>query len=487
MKRVYLLILSALLLWSCNKDVMLPPEEPVGKYETAEAALDAVHALYGTGAPAFYGECTIDQLPVAALGGYLSGLFANEAGTENTVSDHCRRLTLESGCFDAIWNEAYQAIAIADEVINNIPLTPGLTSEKKNQYRAEACFFRAFNYFYLARAFGKAPSAVNGDAESIPLAEVYKLIISDLERALPNLPDAAFAENDFRITRSAARILLADVYLFMSGWPLQQDYYAWAAKVAKQVIDGGKHRLATHGKTSETSAYNTIRTKSDNPESIYAYKAGALTALCLSEEAANWGGVVKIDTRNAYMPTRAFMNMYDPEKDVRAQEQQFFHSFVKYEKGTRTVIQTFAPTPYWWFDREALFETGTTRKDVVIYRYAEALLIAAEAIAMSEGVTPEAAGYLADVRVRACPTLERETIRGELAALDRERFVEEVWAERLREFPLEMKIWPDIQRTRKYPVVASDEAGKIAFTDVIGATNPLNIPFEQRHLLLPAP
>ena len=180
------------------------------------------------------------------------------------------------------------------------------------------------------------------------------------------------------------------------------------------------------------------------------------------------------------------MNIYDPYDDMRMQEQQFFHSFVTYEKSGRTVIQTFQSKPYWWFDREALFGTSSTGKDAIIYRYAEVLLIAAEAIAMTEGVTSEAVGYLADVRARAWPKINRETIYSDLSALDRDRFVEEVWAERLREFPFEMKIWPDIQRTRKYPVTASDSMGKVDFRDMIGAQNPANIPFEERHLLLPA-
>lgn len=43
------------------------------------------------------------------------------------------------------------------------------------------------------------------------------------------------------------------------------------------------------------------------------------------------------------------------------------------------------------------------------------------------------------------------------AALSKEQFIEEVWKERLSEFPLEMKLWNDIQRTRKYPIPAQDE------------------------------
>ena len=57
----------------------------------------------------------------------------------------------------------------------------------------------------------------------------------------------------------------------------------------------------------------------------------------------------------------------------------------------------------------------------------------------------------------------------------------------MREFPFEMKIWSDIQRTRKYPVTSAKSKGTANFVDVIGATNPWGAVYAEKHLLLPLP
>jgi hypothetical protein len=314
--------------------------------------------------------------------------------------------------------------------------------------------------------------------------------VADLESASAVLPDKAFTSNVFRVSRPTALTLLADVYLTMSGWPLRGDYYRQAAETARHVIQGGSHSLLSNDATPDKSAWNKFRVQNDNTECVYSYKikntGRSLIALSLPEEATSWG-VVKTATIDAYMPSPALMNIYDQYVDTRGQEQQFFHSFVKYERNERTVFQTFRAKPHWWFDKNAMFETGVTSKDVAIYRYAEVLLIAAEAIAMTDGVTSEAVNYLTDIRSRAWPSVDRGTIRSELSALNVDEFIEEVWAERLREFPLEMKIWPDIQRTRKYPLTSSEGTGKITFVDVVGAPNQSGASFKDEHLLLPMP
>jgi len=493
---------SAVLVCSCRKDF-----EPKGrtpeKYASEEKALEAVQGLYSAGAPTFYNTLTSANVPFAALGGYLSGMIEGENASAG-IYGNCRSLSLDapemSSLLQEVWTQAVNAIVQADKIIDNIAVSTVLSDEQKSRLTAEARFFRAFNRFYLAKTFGQAPQttqdAISGKVSTVnlDLAEAYSLIIDDLQRAMFDLPDVAFT-TEGRVGRPAAQMLLADVYLTMSGYPLSEDHYRQAADMARRIIGGGRHILTPNGATPDASAYNMLRTRSDNPEYVYTRQvsASSLAALCLPGDASGWG-VVKVETRSAYRPAQALIAMYDPVEDMRGREQQFFHSFVKYQKGERTVIQTFATMPYLWFNREALLGADSSTRasaqdaNVIIYRYAEALLIAAEAIAMSEGVTAEAAGYLADVRARAWPKVGRGDIAAALAALGRERFVEEVWVERLREFPFEMKLWSDIQRTRKYPVIVSDSTGnKVTFRDVVGAANPGGITFEQRHLLMPVP
>ena len=111
---------------------------------------------------------------------------------------------------------------------------------------------------------------------------------------------------------------------------------------------------------------------------------------------------------------------------------------------------------------------------------------AAESIAQSQGVTAEAAGYLAQVKARA--NMEGKTvaaITADLQKLGKQAFIEECWTERLREFPLEFKIWDDCLRTGKFPVISSTEKGKVTYVDLVGAKNASGATFKSSDLLWP--
>ncbi|MEO0330400.1 MAG: RagB/SusD family nutrient uptake outer membrane protein, partial [Bacteroidota bacterium] len=148
---------------------------------------------------------------------------------------------------------------------------------------------------------------------------------------------------------------------------------------------------------------------------------------------------------------------------------------------------TFLPTPYIWHDDEALFETAISGKDARIYGYSEVLLITAEAIARSEGVTAEAVDYLTQVRGRAYWQQDAATIAQELSGLSVDAFVEEVWKERYRELVFDFKLWYDMTRTRTYPLTTDDGSGDIQFVPLIGQENTWGQTFQERNLLLPIP
>ena len=133
-----------------------------------------------------------------------------------------------------------------------------------------------------------------------------------------------------------------------------------------------------------------------------------------------------------------------------------------------------------------MLNSGRSTKDRDLFRYAEALLDAAEAIAQSQGVTAEAAGYLAQVKARA--NMEGKNvaaITAEVQKLGKQAFIEECWTERLREFPFEFKIWDDCLRTKKFPVISTTEKGKVQYVDLVGAKNASGATFKTSDLLWP--
>ena len=272
---------------------------------------------------------------------------------------------------------------------------------------------------------------------------------------------------------------------------MQQGKYADAASAVKTVIDS-PHALATNDDLALGSAYNKIRTTDGLAESIYSYEYNATISnggwwptYAFNSAATAIFGTYSIFERT-YGPTNQFLNVY-AANDLRIQPNQFFHwNYTNPDNGKTWTAPENACGCWFWYDEDALLNTGRSTKDRDIFRYAEALLDAAESIAQSQGVTAEAAGYLAQVKARA--NMEGKTvaaITADLQKLGKQAFIEECWTERLREFPLEFKIWDDCLRTGKFPVISSTEKGKVTYVDLVGAKNASGATFKSSDLLWP--
>lgn len=308
------------------------------------------------------------------------------------------------------------------------------------------------------------------------------LIESDLKDAIAVLPAKAFYSNENRISKYVAAMLLTAVYM-------QEGKYAEAASSVKTVIDS-PHALTTNSDRELNSAYNKIRSTDGLDETIYAYEynnavstGGWWPTYAFSSSATAVFGTYSIFER-VYGPTNRFLNVYDAN-DLRIQPNQFFHW--KYTNPNNEKTWTSDVAGCWfWYDEDALLNTGRATKDRDFFRYAEALLDAAESIAQSQGVTAEAAGYLAQVQARADGEgRSAETIAVGLQALGKDAFIQACWTERLREFPLEFKIWDDCLRTGKFPVISETEKGKVTYVDLVGAQNASGATFKESDLLWP--
>ncbi|RZK41094.1 MAG: RagB/SusD family nutrient uptake outer membrane protein [Pedobacter sp.] len=126
----------------------------------------------------------------------------------------------------AAWNENFNGIFRANMFMEQLDLKGDIITNAtlKNRLRGEARFLRAFFYFDLVRYFGKVPVTTKPvsplQAEALgrsPVAEVYGLIIEDLQFAIANLPTSYLTTNVGRATKYAAQSLLAMVYMARSG------------------------------------------------------------------------------------------------------------------------------------------------------------------------------------------------------------------------------------------------------------------------------
>ena len=509
--KLALLLLLGSLSYSCSDFLEEEPRSvaSLNQFFTEPAhAENAVNALYRDGAPALWMAGGVYNGRDIMYGPYLSGFWDNNYKGQYAYIGFAQQLQLNAVNSNSIlndhWSRMYREISRANNAIKYIPTTEGLDQARIDRLLGEARFFRAWAYFMLVRLFGDVPLITEPYESTADIyrarntsAEIYTLIVDDLNFAVneAGLANQNMVSNGYRVSKPAAAALLADVQLTRSGFPVQQDNYAAAASAARMVINSGAHSLAENGTDAngeldpEDSAYNKIRRQEVNAtEFVYpieftigisgsGYPEYTYPVTLTSE--TNYG-----ITNQAFEPRDQFLAMYDDEEDLRIQNKQLFHNTYVNDDG-ETI--TFRYQPYLWHDDEALFGTSSpanSELEVAAYTYAEVLLIAAEAIARSEGVTTEAVDYLTMVRSRAYYMQSDEEIRASLTGLSVEEFVEEVWTERNRELALNFKIWFDMIRTRKYPE-AND--GEVNFVDLIGHESTWGPVFQEKYLLLPLP
>lgn len=118
-----------------------------------------------------------------------------------------------------------------------------------------------------------------------------------------------------------------------------------------------------------------------------------------------------------------------------------------------------------------------------LYPYSEVLLLLAEALLESEDEVSTAIHCLAEVRGRALQQAPSEVALA-LASLSKEELQAELWLERLRELPFQMKQLWDIQRTRKYPKV---QGGRLRLIPLEQAVTPQGHKLSPQGLVLPLP
>ncbi|MCG8386393.1 MAG: RagB/SusD family nutrient uptake outer membrane protein, partial [Cytophagales bacterium] len=97
------------------------------------------------------------------------------------------------------------------------------SDERRAAFEGEAKFVRAYTYFQLVRLFGAVPmplTQIRPEDEETSFTRIdeniiYAQMVEDLEIAIENLDDSFKT----RASRSAARALLAKVYLTIAGDP----------------------------------------------------------------------------------------------------------------------------------------------------------------------------------------------------------------------------------------------------------------------------
>ena len=391
----------------------------------------------------------------------------------------------------AQYSNFWTGIARANSVIANVA-DIDMDEDTKNEIIGEARGLRALYYYYLVRTYGDMPLIV--DAVSTKddfmkprssVDDIYsEVIIPDLQYAEEHCTDGL---HDGHISKWTAKIILADVYITQAGWRrtsqgefVQGDdsYWTLARDKAKEIIDGSPHALMTD---PVINGYDTVPAcgvawDTSSPFSkesmleLASVNESGYGSLLSRECGANanglnyWGAAATDSTSlvaegdsstigqmrfpgfppsiGLYIPTP---DLWDAFED--GDERRDYNLMTRYitPEGLNYVCQPtfrkYVDIDYYMGEDNTTF--ANTNNNFVIYRYADALLIYAEAANEVGAAADGDAAYAAvnEVRTRAGVS--------SLSGVSQDEFRTAVWKERRCEFSGECKRRFDLIRTKR--------------------------------------
>lgn len=308
-----------------------------------------------------------------------------------------------------VWNWMFAGVNRANYILE---FKDKIEFEGKEVILGEASFLRAYYNFELLKWFGGIPLKVDqrfapGDELSIPRstpAEVYALIESDLKYAVNNLEYVA--PQTGRVTKGAAEALLGKAYLY-------QNKFAEAATVLDNVINNGPYDLALDYATIfENDGENGV-------ESVFevqytdAEGAGFGCLQCSEGNVAVGFNSIRNHTGPTYdsgysfnVPTQATVEVFE-EGDSRKEASILDINAWAVSTGA-TFGEGYEHTGYYnrkYIARKGDLNTGdqnlTNPNNYRSIRFADVLLMAAEANNRGNVDDAKALAYLNRVRERA--------------------------------------------------------------------------------------
>jgi len=174
-----------------------------------------------------------------------------------SVGNHVSSGTLTPSNSDDIWKDSYNVIRITNDFLKNYEKAQ-VTDEIKNRYAGEARFFRAYYYFNLIKRFGDVPYVTETlDLDSPELyapreskETILERMIEDLDFAESNIPLKSKLTNDVgRINKGIVQAFMARVCLYYGtyykfhGKGNTTLYLQKAKDAAKRLIDSNEYGL----------------------------------------------------------------------------------------------------------------------------------------------------------------------------------------------------------------------------------------------------
>lgn len=336
-------------------------------------------------------------------------------------------ITADNADIESMWDAAYRVVGRANIILARVPGVPGLATEERDQILAEAHFTRALTFHNLQKLWGE--QAGTGMGVPIPLvpptdipsasqitrattAQVYTQILADLAAAESLMALSGGGSTTHQATVGAVRAIRARVFLYQAN-------YAGAETEAQAVMALG-YSLAP--------SYADLFTQDgqDTPEDIFVLTFSPVDFQLLGYYYRAKGAA---GGRREVGPTATLLQQYAPgytgtqasyvTTDLRGQHNVSWQGTTLY--GSK-------------------WPTGIGGEDAHVIRFAEVLLIKAEAEAR-QGKLAEADSAVDAIRLRAGLTPL------DLVALGQPAAITAIIQERRLELVYEGDRWPDLVRT----------------------------------------
>lgn len=491
MKRnnIYLLIVVVFMAGSCKKGFLdtlpLAESSDVTFWKTAEDAQKGLNAVYSTlpNSRDFWRDCQSDNSVMTNAWGE-GGMGFVSMGTYSATD----------GYIAEEWR--YDQIRIALYFIDKLS-TMSIDASVKKRFDAEARFILAMRYFRMAQLFGDLPlikekpiSLEESDISRSPKQQVLDYALQNVEIAIAGLPvKYTSAEDNGRITKGAALMLRANVYLYLASMKKfhngQQDAALWAeaAKSAEEVTTLGYDLEQDYSMLFKKESNNA------NKEVILAYQyVQDKSTQFLPVLASPSGTGVTGEGWASFCPTRDLIDSYECTDGKSIKTSALYNIRKPFENRDARLGMTFmlpgipvlrpngTSTPYQPHPSSGMPERINTEGGGItgymylkfndptnpkpgenwanwpIYRYSETLLLLAEALNESDPGNSRITWAMNKIRSRAgLPGVD-------LTLGDQVKMREAIREERRHEFVAEHKRYFDLLRWKTAEFVLSKPA-----------------------------
>jgi len=463
------LILTLVLSCSCNKYLTLYPQDGTTRqafWQNKEELQSAVIGIYSSliqGTPVPVATGSYSAAPEMAETLFIWGelradnVITGASGTadeQNLISQNI----LSTNKY-VNWTSIYRTINFCNTVLQYGPdvinIDPTLTQASLNSYLAEAYAVRALMYLYLVKTFGDVPlkltpTATDNDLVLLaktPQATIIKQILSDLSTAEANavFTYGSTASDKGRITKYTINAIQADIYLSTYD-------YANCIIACDKIINSGKFGLID----GSSNFFNTLYANGNSNEGIFEFQYDGST----TQNNPFYG--LMGNAPNAQLLSSPFvigdLFLIDPNNDKNVD----VRSAIAVNNGLGAIWK-YIGTP----NSSAQVSATTSFRHWIVYRYAEILMMKAEACTWIGGRGTDALQLILQIKQRANSIYVQGTsLDFPSDPTDAVALTNYLLDEKNREFIFEGKRWYDLARCsrRNFPNNLSIMTNALALT-----------------------